>query len=78
MTIGDPEDLNIIDEFDGVGGKFTSSYAEEKAALEHALQWLVSHDDDPSLSLSSAQTLKVRALVSSETISNHLAKSWQN
>ena len=27
VTIEDPEDLNIIDEFDGVGGKFTSSYA---------------------------------------------------
>ena len=48
VTIGDPEDLNIIDEFDGVGRKFTSSYAEEKAALEHALKWLGSHDDDPS------------------------------
>ena len=48
VTTGDPEDLNIIDEFDGVGRKFTSSYLEEKAALEHALKWLVSHDDDPS------------------------------
>ena len=47
MTTGDLEDLNI-DEFDGVGRKFTSSYLEEKAALEHALKWLVSNDDDPS------------------------------
>ena len=54
VTIGDPENLNIIDEFDGVGRKFTISYAEEKAALEHALKWLVSHDDDPSVSFSSA------------------------
>ena len=38
VAIGDPEDLNIIDEFDGVGRKFTSLYAEEKAALEHALK----------------------------------------
>ena len=43
VTTGDPEDLNIIDESDGVGRKFTSSYLEE-----HALRWLVSHDDDPS------------------------------
>ena len=48
VTTGDPEDLNIIDEFDGVGRKFTSSFLEEKAALEKALKWLVSHDDDPS------------------------------
>ena len=48
VTTGDPEDLNIIDEFDGVGRKFTSSFLEEKAALENALRWLVSHDDDPS------------------------------
>ena len=33
VTIEDPEDLAIIDEFDGVKRKFTSSYAEEKAVL---------------------------------------------
>ena len=48
VTIGDPEDLNIIDDFDGVGRKFTSSYAEEKATVEHVLRWLVSNDDEPS------------------------------
>ena len=81
IPTGDPEDLNITDEFDGVGRKFTSSYLEEKAALEHALRWLVSHDDDFPASLSSAQTRKVCASLSSETISSHLARSsrlWQN
>ena len=36
VTIGDSEALNILDEFDGVGRKFTSSYAEEKDAPRHA------------------------------------------
>ena len=48
MKIGDPEDLNIINDFNGVGRKFTSYYAEERAALEHTFKWLVSHDDEPS------------------------------
>ena len=52
VTIGDPEDLNIIDEFYRVGGEFILSYAEEKAALEHALSWLVTHDDKPSCATS--------------------------
>ena len=33
LTTGDPEDLNIINKFDGVGRKFNSSYSEEKAVL---------------------------------------------
>ena len=45
VTTGDPEILNIIDVFDSVGRRFTSSYSEEKAAHAHALKWLVSHDD---------------------------------
>ena len=48
VTIGDSEALNILDEFDGVGRKFTSSYAEEKDAPKHAFAWLSPHYDEPS------------------------------
>ena len=48
VTTGDPEDLNVIDEFHGVGRKFTLSYLKEKAALHFASLRLASHDDEPS------------------------------
>ena len=48
VITGDPEDLNTIDEFDGVGRKFTSSYTGEKSVLHHALLWMAYHNDELS------------------------------
>ena len=48
VTTGDPEELDIIDILKAPGRKFTSSYLEEKAALERALAWLLKNGDDPT------------------------------
>ena len=74
VTIGYPEDLNIVDEFDGVGRKFTSSYPEEKAALKHTLKWLVAHSDEPSCVAFICNTLLGNDLQPFGTILSRLAE----
>ena len=48
VTSGQPEELNIIGILKAPGRKFTSSYLEEKAALEKVLAWLLENGDDPN------------------------------
>ena len=48
VTTGDPEELDIIDILKAPGRNFTSSYLEEKAALEKALAWLLENGNDPA------------------------------
>ncbi len=72
MTRGDPADPTILHQSRLRGAAFTSSFAEEAAAMQLALEWATTNHPDSSLTICTDSQSHLKAIERRSPVTHHL------